>query len=62
MVDLHELEPLDLPAACRSPAVTISAVQGVGWGVIPARYPLPASSYIIRPFRPRFRLVSRNGV
>jgi hypothetical protein len=54
MVDLHELEPLDLPAACRSPAV--------GWGVIPARYPLPASSYIIRPFRPRFRLVSRNGV
>jgi hypothetical protein len=45
MVDLHELEPLDLPAACRSPAV--------GWGVIPA---------LIRPFRPRFRLVSRNGV
>ena len=24
---LHELEPLDLPAACRSPAMTGSAVE-----------------------------------
>jgi hypothetical protein len=38
MVDLHELEPLDLPQ--RTPAMT-GAVQGAGWGVHPGTVPPP---------------------
>jgi hypothetical protein len=53
MVELPDLEPLDLPQRAAHPMTGVRRPGG-GAGVIPARYPLPASSYRIRPFRCRF--------
>jgi hypothetical protein len=39
----------------QSPSVTVSAVQGVGWGAIPARYPPPGKFLHNSPVSPSFQ-------
>jgi hypothetical protein len=58
MVDLHELEPLDLPQRAAHPRGQSPPSRGwggLGWGSSRYGTPLPASSNRIRPFRPRLR-------